>query len=244
MKTCSSIILACLMTAGAERAAAADLGGLPPARIAEPEEVYTPALRWTGLYLGANAGYSFGRDGTRETSAIPYNGMNFEHFGSHAQGFTGGGQVGYNYQTGRVVLGIEADFNYANLTRSATSPSGAVTAGGTGGFVGSVRPRLGLAWGQWLLYGTGGVAFGTADSTTTGNTGNTFTASNSDWRVGWVAGMGVEYAFNRNWSVRTELLHTNLGATTVSGVALDGNAYSWRDHITENAVRFGVNYRF
>jgi outer membrane immunogenic protein len=63
-------------------------------------------------------------------------------------------------------------------------------------------------------------------------------------RVGWAAGAGAEYALNRSLSLRVEYLHTDLGRSDLSGVALDTNTYAWRDHLTDNVVRLGVNFRF
>jgi len=228
---------------GCGTARAADLGGYAP----PPAPVYIdsrPALMWTGLYVGLNAGYSFSRDFTGEDSASPYDGVAPENLRSHASGFTGGAQIGYNYQVGHLVFGVEADFNYVDLSRTKTSLSGAVTEDISGNFVGTVRPRVGLAFGPALLYATGGLAYGSVDTTITGNTGNTLTASNSDMRVGWAAGAGAEYALSRNLSLRLEYLHTDLGRVDLSGVALDTNTYDWHDHLTDNVVRLGVNFRF
>jgi outer membrane immunogenic protein len=222
---------------------AADLGGYAPA----PPPTYIdsrPALMWTGLYVGLNAGYSFSRDSTGENSVFPYNGVAPERVHSGASGFTGGGQIGYNYQMGHFVVGIEADFNYVDLSRTKTSLSGAVTEDISGNFIGTVRPRVGVAFGPALLYATGGLAYGSVDTTITGNTANTLSASSSGMRVGWAAGAGAEYALNRNLSLRLEYLHTDLGRADVSGVALDTNTYAWHDHLTDNVVRLGVNFRF
>ena len=237
------LVIAGFAALGSATARAADLGGYPPPP--QPALVDTrPALLWSGLYLGLNAGASFSRDFTREVSTNPYDGMDPEHFRSRTSGFTGGGQIGYNYQAGHLVLGLEADFNYVDLSRTVTSRSGAVTTDVSGSFVGTVRPRLGLAFGPVLLYGTGGLAYGSVDTTITGNTGNALTAANSDTRLGWVAGAGIEYALDRNWSIRAEYLHTDLGHVDISGVALDNNTYVWRDHLTDNVLRLGVNFRF
>jgi outer membrane immunogenic protein len=238
-----SLGTACVVLLISTSARAADLGGYPAPR--QPLSVDAmPALMWTGLYVGLNAGYANSRDFTHETSAIPYDVGGPERFGSRTGGFTGGGQIGYNYQMGRLVLGIEADFNYLDLSRTVNSRSGAVTSDVSGGFVGTVRPRVGLAFGPALFYATGGLAYGNISSTITGNTANTLSASNTDMRVGWVAGGGLEYAINRNWSIRAEYLHTDLGRADLSGVALDTNTYVWRDHLTDNVVRLGVNFRF
>jgi outer membrane immunogenic protein len=228
---------------GCATAHAADLGPYTP----PPPPVSIdarPALMRTGLYVGLNAGYSFSRDLTREDSAFPYDGVALEHLGSSTNGFTGGGQIGYNYQMGHFVVGIEADFNYVDLSRTKTSLSGAVTEDISGSFIGTVRPRVGLAFGPTLFYATGGLAYGSVDTTITGNTGNTLSASNTGLRAGWVAGAGAEYALNRNLSLRLEYLHTDLGRTDLSGIALDTNTYAWSDHLTDNVVRLGVNFRF
>jgi outer membrane immunogenic protein len=228
---------------GCATAQAADLGGYAP----PPPPAYIdarPALMWTGLYVGLNAGYSFSRDFTAEDSLFPYNGVALEHLHSRTSGFTGGGQIGYNYQMGHVVLGIEADFNYVDLKRTKTSLSGAVTEDISGNFIGTVRPRVGVAFGPALLYATGGLAYGSVDTTITGNTANTLSASNTGMRVGWAAGAGAEYALNRNLSLRLEYLHTDLGRADLSGVALDTNTYAWRDHLTDIIVRLGINFRF
>jgi outer membrane immunogenic protein len=228
---------------GCASAHAADLGGYAP----PPPPAYIdarPALMWTGFYVGLNAGYSWSRDFAGEDSLFPYNGIAPERLHSRTSGFTGGGQIGYNYQMGHVVVGVEADFNYVDLSRTKTSLSGAVTENISGNFIGTVRPRVGVAFGPALLYATGGLAYGSVDTTITGNTANTLSASDTGMRVGWAAGAGAEYALNRNLSLRLEYLHTDLGRANLSGVALDTNTYSWHDHLTDNVVRLGVNFRF
>ena len=237
-----AVRVACFVGLLATSARGADLGGYAPPPQSMPADL--PPLMWTGLYVGLNGGYAGSRDVTREVSATPYDGLNLEHFGSRTSGFTGGAQIGYNYQLGHVVLGVEADFNYLDFSRSVNSPSAAVTESVSGSFVGTVRPRVGLAFGPALFYATGGLAYGSVDTTITGNTANTLSASNTDMRVGWAAGGGVEYALGRHWSLRAEYLHTDLGRADTSGTALDTNTYAWRNHLTDDAVRLGINFRF
>jgi len=132
---------------------------------------------------------------------------------------------------------------------------------------GTVRGRLGVAvTPSVLFYGTGGLAYGrvstsgsvsaTNVSGSPGSSDNlTFTPvaanfSNSTTKVGWSAGAGIEGAFADNWSARLEYLYVDLG--TVSGslttpvIALSGAplVVGYRSHITDNILRFGVNYRF
>jgi outer membrane immunogenic protein len=221
---------------GCASAHAADLGGYAPPP--PPTSIDSrPALMWTGLYVGLNAGHYSSRDFTGEDSVFSYNGVALEHLHSRTSGFTGGGQIGYNYQMGHFVVGIEADFNYVDLSRTKTFLSGAMTEDISGNFIGTLRPRVGVAFGPALLYATGGFAYGSVDTTITGNTANTLSASNTGMRVGWAAGAGAEYALNRNLSLRLEYLHTDLGRADLSGVALDASTYAWHDHLTDNVVR-------
>jgi outer membrane immunogenic protein len=192
------IAIACLLMLSSGSAAAADLGATPTLLNFNGS---MPAPIWTGFYVGANGGISIASDGT-------------------SNGFLGGGQIGYNYQMGHMVIGIEADLTYDRFLTSS------VTSGTSTGWVGSLRPRLGYAMGPLLLYGTGGLAFGNPDL-------SSLSASNVDFRLGWTAGAGIEYALNHNLSLRLEYLHTDLSPSTNNS-----------DHLTDNAVRLGVNFRF
>jgi len=115
-----------------------------------------------------------------------------------ANGFVGGAHVGYNYQMGLWVIGIETDLAYDSFMMSS------VTAAASPSWVGTLRPRLDYALGPALIYGTGGLAYGNS----------ALFSSSGDFRLGWTAGAGVEYAFNKNMSLRLEYLHTDLGAST------------------------------
>ena len=189
--------LIAILTAGS--AVAADLGGATPTVLKFDSSA--PAPIWTGLYVGASGGISIAPDGT-------------------SNGFIGGAQIGYNYQMGHWVVGIEADMTYDRFLTSS------VTSGASTGWVGSVRPRLGYAIGPLLLYGTGGLAYANPDL-------STLTSSGADFRLGWVAGAGIEYGLNPNMSVRLEYLHTDLSPSTNNS-----------DHLTDNVVRLGINFRF
>lgn len=191
--------LAALLTAPA---AAADLSYPAPAAYA-PAPVFT----WTGFYIGANAGYGWG-----EADRSP-----------DVDGFIGGLQAGYNWQgAGPLVLGIEADLQYADVSSSVFTLD----------YFGTVRARLGYAFDQFLVYGTGGFAYGRG-------TFETFGLSNSQNQFGWTVGAGAEYAIDNNWSVKGEYLYVDLGEETYSTL------FGPRDvGTTANVLRAGVNYRF
>lgn len=190
-----SLVATALLASGAS---AADL----PRRAAPPPVFAEPAFTWTGFYAGLNAGYGAASDTVRNT-APPAAGtdaqtilteLNAARLSLHSQGFVGGGQLGYNHQFtpgSGVVLGIEADAQYADLSRRRSwkypwdVSTGDVHSVGRHtlsvrtalDYLGTVRGRLGYAFDRVLIYGTGGFAYGQTDYGGTFTTAytNTFT---------------------------------------------------------------------
>lgn len=184
----------------------------------------TPAFSWTGFYVGVNAGYGFGS----LDADLLFNGVSVASASAAPAGFVAGAQVGYNYQFGNnVVLGVEADWD--KLWQSADVAGATIEYAS----MGTVRARVGYAFDRWLPYATAGLAYGTGKIEAPG-------LSQSASRTGWVGGLGVEYAFDRNWSAKVEYLFANLGKETFDygGGLTEENAY------TNKVVRVGVNYRF
>ncbi|MCJ2100200.1 outer membrane protein, partial [Methylobacterium sp. E-046] len=184
-------------------------------RRAAPPPVFTPVpvFTWTGAYFGINAGYAFDASsnsnsnstftvpGAFTASGAPVSAT----FGNRSQdGFSGGGQVGYNYQFtpgSGVVIGVEADAQYLDFGRSRNNAitSAAVAPGyyvtdprglSSLDFFGTVRGRLGYAFDRVLVYGTGGFAYGSgsADRSCGGYAGN------DSCRTGYAVCGGIEYA--------------------------------------------------
>jgi outer membrane immunogenic protein len=187
-----------------------------------------------------------------------------------------GGQAGYNWQASNWLFGLEADIQWSGERgRSAYSCASTTTggvclpgstflpAGATGTsfaleesleWFGTVRGRAGvLVTPRVLLYATGGLAYGSIKSSgvLTGFTANgaaiSALGSNSQTRVGWTVGAGVEGMITGNWSAKLEYLYMDLGsfsptAITLAPASLIGvNINStFRDHI----LRAGINYRF
>ncbi|MHC2433471.1 outer membrane protein [Bradyrhizobium sp. USDA 4451] len=196
-----------------------------------------PAFNWSGLYAGVNAGGAWYNDGNITTSSNvasiipPANIVRIPVTNGNQAGVTAGGLVGYNYQIDRVVLGVEADFNYVDLKSSRNGSTTATFANGvTGSFnfqntskvdwFGTVRGRIGFVPTERLLiYATGGLAFGEvktniANSEAFSNgLSRLWLGDNSDVRVGWTAGGGAEYAFTNNWTLRGEYLYVDLGTS-------------------------------
>ena len=103
---------------------------------------------WTGFYAGINAGYGWGTSDWDLSSRS-----------KRAQGFLVGGTLGYNYQTGSFVWGIEGDIAWSDVKGSSTAAS-ASTCETANRWLGTTRGRLGYAFDRFLPYITGGAAFG------------------------------------------------------------------------------------
>src|SRR5271165_1674600 len=232
---------AALVVAGAVSAQAADL----PTRKEAPAPIFVPPpFTWTGFYVGVNAGGIFSTGGNANTTifaaGFPFLTTDWPNgsIGSSNSGFIGGGQAGYNWQTGSFVLGVETDFDGSSLSRSRSfiGPSfiepinGFTDSFSANGSVrldwlGSTRARVGWVVtpdNRLMIYGTGGVAYGggsahlnifDADNGWFWSTGST-----NATRTGWVVGGGAEYAFTNNIIFGAEYLYYNLGNKTLSAV--------------------------
>ncbi|TXN05812.1 porin family protein [Methylobacterium sp. WL103] len=210
-------------TALTAAASAADL----PRRAPPPVFTPVPVFTWTGFYFGVNAGYGFDASSSAlanpgvliapgASPLFPAAGGTSIAFGnqqSTQDGFTGGGQVGYNFQFtpgSGVVIGIEADAQYVDFGRNrsqncvstfATGLCGGLGAGSTTlvfnpsplstlDFFGTVRGRIGYAFDRVLFYGTGGFAYGSGG----GNDFGLPNRSRNEFQTGYAVGGGVEYA--------------------------------------------------
>lgn len=204
---------------------AADL----PRRHAMPTKapVYVaPGVNWTGFYAGINGGYGFGKSGWSAATGT----NTFDTSGGLV-----GGTVGYNYQMGQWVLGLEGDVDWSDMNGSTTTVPCTTSCETRNSWLGTARGRLGYAVGRFLPFVTAGGAFGDIKATPTGLAGE------RDTKAGWTAGAGVEVALTGPWSAKVEYLYADLGKTTCAAgsCALPTNV-----DLTANMVRAGVNYRF
>jgi outer membrane immunogenic protein len=160
-----------------------------PAPVAAPHD-------WSGIYVGAQVGYGWGQSsGTQNADGtffpvVPYS--------IDPAGALAGGHVGFNYQTGALVVGAEADIEASNLHSDT-----AISAFGQTYFfnvkadaLASIRGRIGWAYNQLMLYGTGGVAWGHVTTPPLDTL--------DGWRTGWTVGAGAEHALPHNWSAKVE----------------------------------------
>ena len=204
---------------------AADLPQRPQVYTKAPAYVAPIAYNWTGFYLGINGGYGFGNS---SFSGTPGTG-NFDVNGGMV-----GGTLGYNWQAGQMVYGLETDIDWSNILGSAAC--GAFSCETRNNYLGTARGRIGYAADRWLPYITGGLAYGDVEARVPG------IGSASDTRVGWTVGGGLEYALAQNWTVKAEYLYVDLGkfdcAAACGGTPPDN--VDFRSHV----VRAGLNYKF
>jgi outer membrane immunogenic protein len=203
-----------------------------------------PAWSWTGFYLGAHVGSGFG---TVE-SEIP--GGGFALSSHNYNGFLGGGQIGFNWQTGPIVIGVEADASATSLKGTAPCVVGFLVCKTNVNWLSTFTGRLGFTADKALIYVKGGAAWASFDSSASIAGFNIATASDySQW--GATIGAGVEYAFAPGWSAKIEYDYINFGkhsvAFTTGGLGGGfGGAGTTNIDVTQNVhlVKFGVNYRF
>jgi outer membrane immunogenic protein len=225
-----SLLLSTSLLTVAGAALAADL----PSRAAPAAFSAAPIFTWTGLYVGVNAGYAKSTQKTTDMDYWDFGGTNE----SSKSGFTGGAQIGYNWQMGALVLGLEADINgvQSNQTDIAYDSFHAKTS-----YLGTVRGRAGVAVDRALIYVTGGLAYGKINQSW-GYSGDIDDFVSNKTRFGYTVGAGVEYALTQNVSVKLEGIYADLGKVTVTDTFGDG--YRTRFENTATMLRAGVNYRF
>lgn len=224
-----------------------------------------PAYNWTGWYLGANVGYGSSNGDVPFTFDPVYfggavaGGNATTRLSPRAKGALGGIQIGYNYQMGSTVVGVEADYEFASMRGTDTF------LGGGGAFMntserkitslGTLRARAGwLPSNPLLLYVTGGLAYGnTSLNITETNTATCalspgcLSATDSGTKAGWTLGGGGEWMFAPKWSLKAEYLYVDLGsrsATVTFPFGPAGNFYTGTTKFQENIVRGGINYHF
>jgi outer membrane immunogenic protein len=203
-------------------ASAADLAARPYTKA--PVAVAS-VYNWTGFYLGIVGG------GAWEDANSP-----------RMQGGFVGGTAGYNWQTGNVVFGVEADGAWADVNASA---AGAVVVPGLGVIplsvtsktdaLGTVRGRIGWAVSNVLLYGTGGYAW--IDNKITATAG-ALSVSDSKFHSGWTVGAGVEAFIAPQWTIKGEYLYRSLGGESYFSGAVPTGTLNF------HTVQVGVNYHF
>ena len=202
--------------------------------------MYDGAHRWTGFYVGLNAGGGWGPGDTNASCddptfivdtivpdcqlSIATGGLETK-YSLKPSGWLGGVQAGYNFQSGNMVTGLEIDIARSSIEGSDTG-SGNLFNGSPGTrrlsqdleWLGTIRGRLGFVTGDLLVYGTAGLAYGrsrfqyAADYPTDDAVAN---STETNWNAGWTAGAGAELGFGA-WSLKGEYLYFDLGEEDLS----------------------------
>jgi high affinity Mn2+ porin len=197
--------------------------------------VFKAVYDWTGFYIGGHVGYGGGSLGPG-TNPLPEQGV---FFPPSLTGLIGGYQAGYNRQfSNRVVLGIEADASFTSpldAPRLTPAPFNA-----TLDYTGTVRGRIGYAFGPWMPYVSGGFAWGHSHVNLNDSAGDVFAAPGKI-QTGWTAGAGVEFAVSGSWSAKLEYDYIDLSRRTydLSSFGLPGVDVDPKAHL----VKLGLNYR-
>ena len=235
---------AALLTTPALAADLAATGGYKDAPI-----ISTPA-NWTGFYVGGNVGGAWTQlDSSLNLSDGLGDTLNLNHTNA-ASGIAGGGQAGYNFQNGALVLGVEGDFGILGVSQ--TRDVVALTAGtdsialGTkldGGFAADITGRIGYAAGPALLYFKGGWAY--LDATVGIDAPSPYNVQKSGFS-GWTLGGGMEYLLSPNWSVKAEYQYFDFGSVALDPIGKADSTlvgkYPINNDLTANVVKVGLNY--
>jgi outer membrane immunogenic protein len=220
---------------------AADLRTPPPARA----PVVAPVLlyNWSGFYIGGHIGAVGGDKDWTDVTFAP-----FPDGSHHVEGFLAGGQAGFNWQAGNWVFGIEGQASWTNADDSHLClVNFGLTCATEMNWLGSVAGRVGYAFNNVLLYAKGGFAFANEDyiQSVTG-TGVVFATAEDETRTGWMVGVGLEYGFTPNWSIKVEYNFMDFGNDTFNLVLPGTGVVSSVEDIDQqlHVVKAGINYRF
>jgi outer membrane immunogenic protein len=213
--------------------------------------VQEPVANWTGFFIGGNGG---GATALNRTS-LRLPGAADEKFNLSPDGYFGGGQIGYNFQAGNWVYGLETDFQGSSLQDSKACQLSCFPAAGTAAafdqkmdWFGTVRGRVGYSIGSSLFYATGGFAYGDVKTRVFGGiAGAAFDQQFSQTKTGYAVGGGIESPFDffgwfgKNWTTKTEYLFIDLGHTTDT---VTGTNLTFSSHVQEQMLRTGLSYHF
>lgn len=194
-----------------------------PQRGAHESPQPRPAI-WAGTYIGVQAGYRWATAGV-DSFAIP---------AATAAGLQAGAHLGRNFQFGQAVLGLETDVMLGGAAASSAAAAGSLTTQDR--WTSTLRARAGYAFGDVLIYATGGVALTGQDLTLSAGSQS---SRLSEARLGAVFGAGLEYQFAPNFSGRLEGLHFNYQQ---SNLTWNSGAPAVKQDST--SVRAGLTFHF
>lgn len=221
--------------------------------------VYAPAPLWTGFYVGVNGGYAWSAEDSKVSADVEKRRRNVDPSAKFdEEGGFGGGQIGYNYQIDRILLGVEADLQGGDVSGDKTVTAslsnghheGVADAKSALDYFGTVRGRIGYTFDRSLVYATGGFAYGGVKDTlavtaTSHGFSSASSASADETATGYVVGGGLEYAFTPSLSGKIEYQYIDLGSDRLDGKALAHCTHAAGEATFDhayNTVRVGLNY--
>jgi outer membrane immunogenic protein len=234
----SALLASTALTLGiAGSASAADLRvrKAPPA---PPPPIL--AYNWTGFYIGGHVGGVWGDKDWLFTGP----GTTTSH---EVTGWLGGGQVGFNYQVGQVVFGIEGQFSWVDADGESVCPNPAARCRTELDSIVTVAGRLGYAWGPALLYAKGGGAWVREEHFVRFPANPVLDETTGSYtRSGWMVGIGLEYGFMPNLSAKLEYNFLSLDEEDLRFTRIQTGAFVENARIEQelHLVKFGINYRF
>jgi outer membrane immunogenic protein len=266
---CKLLILTAVMlsASGARLASAADMVVKTPVLPAP-----VAAYNWGGLYIGGNVGYGWGAPSNPGLSFVdPGAVANFAGYFAaggnvtpnlNPSGLIGGGQIGFDWMLSpSLVAGVVTDFQGPGIKDSATNtvtPPGFLTSLQSNSeqidWFGTFRAKLGFAQNNWLLYATGGLAYGRVATSgcicfgTVAGVPLNFTGSNNTTNVGWAAGAGLNYGLTSNWIVGIEYLYVDLGSAsyveTTANPGAPASSVTINNRASVQIARVSLDYKF
>lgn len=204
-----------------------------------------PVYNWTGFYLGGHVGGAWSNADAINSAGGFLPAPAGTTIGIDGAGVLGGFQLGFNWQTGNWVFGVQGDMSWTGINPASDPFPGSptTTLNYKTDWLATVTGRIGYAWNNVLLYGKGGGAwvhnkYDLSDPTVP------FDFTGSDTRSGWTAGAGLEYGFTPNWTAFIEYDHIDLGAHSITAVdpANGSGTADFKQNI--NIVKGGINYKF
>jgi len=236
----------------ARAAIAIDAGiGAAAARADEAQnslEGQAPLNSWDGFYIGGHVGFAFGTSSYRSHPpgwpAAGSVGLYGEDVNGEFGPLSGGLQAGYNYVTpSGLMFGFEADLSFPDEMQSnlpvAFPVAGPSTVNDKIEIFGSLRGRIGYAYGDWLIYGAGGYAYDRDLATSTAAAGAV--DSVYFWRHGWTIGSGVEVRLTRDWSAKLEYSFSDFAR---AGIYFPMAGQYYNSNLTLQTALIGLNYHF
>lgn len=207
-----------------------------------------PAADWTGVSIGLNGNWNFISTDI-SSSGQTYGPRSFDSrsYGSQSgNGIGGGVQLGFDYQIGNAVLGIQGITSITSAESSRTVDSQKLSTELTS--YGSLNARLGyLIQPELLAYAKGGLAFGSFKYEDKSSRYGYSGSQDDERHQGWMVGGGIEYLFAPNWSVFAEYDYTDFGKQTVELSYKDagwGDSFKYEYEQSIGSAVIGVNYRF